>query len=86
MSMWHCYDGLSGERFEVHDQDGYPDYSVWIPGRADGPLRVECKTVRDSEEAYRHEGEVTAYKVETQKTRASKEILRLLVVEKYIVL
>ena len=21
MSMWHCYDGLSGERFEVHGSD-----------------------------------------------------------------
>lgn len=21
MSMWHCYDGLSGERFEVHGDD-----------------------------------------------------------------
>lgn len=59
------------ERFEVHDQDGYPDYSLWLPGWTDA-LRVECKNVRDSEEAYRQGGEVTAYKVETQKTRASK--------------
>lgn len=21
MSLWHCYDGLSGERFEVHGDD-----------------------------------------------------------------
>jgi hypothetical protein len=60
------------ERFEVHDQDGYPDYSIWLPGLADDALRVECKNVRDAEEAYRKEGEVTAFKVETQKTRASK--------------
>ena len=57
-------------RFEVHDQDGYPDCSIWLPDR-DIPLRVECKNVRDSEEAYRSEGRDVAYKVETQKTRAS---------------
>ena len=59
-------------RFEVHDQDGYPDYSIWLPGRPDSALRVECKNVRNSDEAYRKGGEITAYKVETQKTRASK--------------
>lgn len=59
------------DRYEVHDQDGYPDYSIWLPGKADA-LRVECKNIRDSDEAYRQGGEVTAYKVETQKTRASK--------------
>jgi len=59
-------------RFEVHDQDGYPDYSIWLNGKPDAPLRVECKNVRNSDEAYRKDGEITAYKVETQKTRASK--------------
>jgi hypothetical protein len=58
-------------RFEAHDQDGYPDYSIWLPDR-DAPLRVECKNVRDSEEAYRSDGKIVAFKVEAQKTRASK--------------
>lgn len=59
-------------RFDIHDQDGYPDYSIWLPGKADVALRVECKNIRNSDEAYRKGGEITAYKVETQKTRASK--------------
>ncbi|OGW62177.1 MAG: hypothetical protein A2V83_06125 [Nitrospirae bacterium RBG_16_64_22] len=59
-------------RFEVHDQDGYPDYSIWLNGKSDKALRVECKNIRNSDEAYRKGGEITAYKVETQKTRASK--------------
>lgn len=59
-------------RFEVHDKDGYPDYSIWLPGNADKELRVECKNIRNENEAYRKGGEITAYKVETQKTRASK--------------
>jgi hypothetical protein len=59
-------------RYEVHDRDGYPDYSIWIPSVPGRAFRVECKNVRDSDEAYRKNGEVTAYKVETQKTRASK--------------
>lgn len=58
--------------FEPHDLDGYPDFSIWLPGRADKALRVECKNVRNSNEAYRKGGQITAYKVETQKTRASK--------------
>ena len=60
------------ERFEVHDKDGYPDYSIWLAGATDRALRVECKNIRDSEEAYRQDGAITAYKVETQKTRASQ--------------
>lgn len=59
-------------KHEEHDQDGYPDYSVWIPSRPRTVYRIECKNVRDSEEAYRTGGKITAYKVETQKTRASK--------------
>jgi hypothetical protein len=58
------------ERFEEHDQDGYPDFSIWLPGVGE-PLRVECKNVRNSEQAYRSKGQVVAYKVETQKTRTS---------------
>lgn len=59
-------------RYEVHDQDRYPDYSIWLPSKLDKAFRIECKNVRDTEEAYRKGGEITAYKVETQKTRASK--------------
>jgi len=57
-------------RFEEHDQDGYPDYTIWMRGSVKG-LRVECKNVRDSDEAYRAGGQIVAYKVETQKTRTS---------------
>ena len=35
-------------------------------------MLAECKNVRDREEAYREGGKIVAYKVETQKTRASK--------------
>jgi hypothetical protein len=59
-------------RYEEHDQDGYPDYSIWLPSLADKAFRIECKNVRDTEEAYRKDGEVVAFKVETQKTRASQ--------------
>jgi hypothetical protein len=59
-------------RFEAHDRDGYADYTIWLPKPTATPLRIECKNVRNSEEAYRKKGVVTAYKVEVQKTRASK--------------
>ena len=59
------------ERYEAHDLDGHPDFSIWLP-KAEKPLLAECKNVRDHEEAYREAGKVVAYKVETQKTRASK--------------
>jgi len=59
------------QKFEQHDLDGYPDYSIQIAGRKK-KLRLECKNIRDSDEAYRKNGEVIAYKVETQKTRASR--------------
>lgn len=58
-------------RFEEHDQDGYPDYTIWLPS-SDRPLRVECKNARDADDAYRTRGQVVAFKVETQKTRTSK--------------
>ncbi|MBI5155570.1 hypothetical protein HZA57_10075 [Candidatus Poribacteria bacterium] len=58
-------------RFDEHDQDGYPDYTIWQPDQ-ERPLLVECKNVRDSDEAYRAKGDAVAYKVETQKTRTSK--------------
>jgi hypothetical protein len=40
------------DRYEEHDRDGYPDFTIWLPDRAT-PYRVECKNVRDAEEAYR---------------------------------
>ncbi|MBL9122771.1 MAG: hypothetical protein JNG90_04005 [Planctomycetaceae bacterium] len=62
------------ERLEVHDLDGRPDFSIWLPGRQ-SPLLAECKNIRESGkacgEAYRVKGKVVAYKVETQKTRAA---------------
>lgn len=63
------------ERYQVHDLDSHPDFSIWIPGRKE-PLLAECKNIRDSGkeggEAYRERGKIVAYKVETQKTRAAK--------------
>lgn len=59
------------ERFEAHDKDGHPDYTIWLPGSRQGQL-VECKNVRNSDEAYRKNGVSIAFKVETQKTRTSK--------------
>ena len=58
--------------FQVHDEDSYPDYTVWTSAEEAPEYRIECKNVRDSTEAYREGGEIVAYKVETQKTRASK--------------
>ncbi|HPA26438.1 MAG TPA: hypothetical protein PLQ05_02200 [Acidobacteriota bacterium] len=59
-------------RYEVHDLDGYPDYTLWVSEEEAPAYRVECKNVRNSEEAYREGGKIVAYKVETQKTRTSK--------------
>jgi hypothetical protein len=59
------------DRYEVYDIDGHPDFGLWLPG-SDRRLLAECKNVRDTDEAYRQAGEIVAYKVETQKTRASK--------------
>lgn len=59
-------------QYRVHDQDGVPDYSIWLPGAGKKAIRVECKNVRDSDEAYRKDGQIYAYKVETQKTRTSQ--------------
>lgn len=59
-------------KYEEHDRDGYPDYSIWLPDYPARRIRIECKNVRDSDEAYRKNGAIVAYKVETQKTRASK--------------
>lgn len=63
--------GTIVERYEAHDLDGHPDFSIWLPGRKK-PLLAECKNVRDHDQAYREKGQIVAYKVETQKTRASK--------------
>jgi hypothetical protein len=59
------------QRYEMYDIDGHPDFGIWLPG-SDRRLLAECKNVRDKDEAYREGGKVVAYKVETQKTRASK--------------
>jgi hypothetical protein len=62
-------------RYVSHDLDGQPDFSIWLPG-IEKPLRAECKNIRESSkeggEAYREGGKIVAYKVETQKTRASQ--------------
>lgn len=50
---------------------GVPDFSLKLPSRVK-PLRAECKNVRDSEKAYREHGEIVAYKVEIQRTRAAR--------------
>jgi len=67
--------GKDVERYETHDEDGQPDFSIWLPGQK-RVLRAECKNVRESTkkggEAYRIGGKIVAYKVETQKTRAAK--------------
>lgn len=57
-------------RYEEHDLDGYADFSIWLPDRAD-PILAECKNVRNRTEAYTEKGVITGYKVETQKTRTS---------------
>jgi hypothetical protein len=65
------------ERYEAHDLDGQPDFSIWLPGRPQ-PLRMECKNMRSTKagvSAYRGRirgGPILSYIVETQKTRASK--------------
>jgi len=59
------------DKYETHDLDGHPDFSFWPRGSSE-PLLAECKNVRDKQEAYRSQGHIVAYKVETQKTRASR--------------
>lgn len=67
--------GTSITSYKQHDDDGRPDFSIWIKGRSN-PLLAECKNIRESKkpggEAYRVRGQIVAYKVETQKTRAAK--------------
>lgn len=62
------------ERYESHDLDGHPDFSLWLRKKKK-PLLAECKNVRESRvkggEGYRKKGRIVAYKVETQKTRAA---------------
>ena len=57
-------------RYQAHDEDGKPDFSIWLTGHSN-PILAECKNVRDRDEAYRTKGKIVAYKVETQKTRAA---------------
>jgi hypothetical protein len=59
------------DRYEAHDTDGHPDFSIWLPG-AERAITAECKNVRNHNEAYRIGREIVAYKVETQKTRAAR--------------
>lgn len=67
--------GNSIAHYKPHDEDGHPDFSIWVAGRSK-PILAECKNVRESKkpggEAYRVRGQIVAYKVETQKTRAAK--------------
>lgn len=58
------------KKYEAHDIDGHPDFSIFLKGRA-APILLECKNVRN--EAYKLGGEVVNYRVEVQKTRASKD-------------
>lgn len=58
------------ERYEEHDIDGYPDFSIWLPERKEA-IRIETKNIRDADEAYRFKGQIVGYKVEVQKTRAA---------------
>ena len=66
--------GTVVERYEAHDLDGHPDFSIWLSGRP-RPLFAECKNVRESSKpggaAYRKGGKIVAFMVETQKTRAA---------------
>lgn len=59
-------------RYERHDRDDHPDFSVW-PSEGGAGIRIEVKNVRDDKEAYRRGGEVVAYKVELQKTRRGED-------------
>lgn len=58
------------DQFVAHDEDGKHDYTILLTGSSD-PIRIECKNIRNSEEAYRSKGKVVAYKIEVQKTRTS---------------
>jgi hypothetical protein len=67
--------GSAIARFQTHDEDGHPDFSLWLK-KKNRVLLAECKNVRESGktggEAYRQGGKIVAYKVEIQKTRAAK--------------
>jgi hypothetical protein len=41
-------------RFEAHDLDGHPDFSIWLPGQ-ERPFRAECKNARN--DGYQEGGE-----------------------------
>jgi hypothetical protein len=58
------------ERFEAHDIDGHPDFSIYVRGLKQ-PIFAECKNARN--ESYMNKGKLVNYRVEIQKTRASKE-------------
>lgn len=56
--------------YETHDIDGMHDFSLQVPTH-NISLRIEVKNVRDRDEAFRTKGQIVAYKVEVQKTRAA---------------
>lgn len=58
------------DRFEEHDLDGRPDYTIWLRTGIRGQV-IECKNVRDKQAGYRSKGKIVAYMVEVQKTRTS---------------
>jgi hypothetical protein len=51
-------------KFEEHDKDGYPDFTIW-PAKTQRPLLIECKNTRGGNSK-------THARVEVQKTRAAK--------------
>jgi hypothetical protein len=65
------------EKYEAHDLDGHPDFSLWLPGRRT-PIRMECKNMRSTKAGVsvvrgrKRGGPILGYIVETQKTRASQ--------------
>ena len=63
------YEGVIA-RYETHDEDGKHDCSAYLKGKLT-PLRIECKNIRNHDEAFRKNGVPVAYKVEVQKTRTS---------------
>ena len=61
--------GIVIDRYKAIDQDGIPDFQIWLKGRAE-PIWAECKNARNQN--YRSKGVATHYAVETQKTRAAR--------------
>ena len=64
------YDGVIFNYIR-YDRDGYPDFTIIKQEKGKG-YQIECKNVRNADEAFRSGREIYAYKVETQKTRTSQ--------------